>query len=150
MSGTLATVLATLSPVLMAALGWVSVRLAQWIASKTRNEALSGILIRAEEAVTTSVQEIAQVYTDNIKAGGARLTEDQAKVAKDRAIEKAKSYLGPAGMSLLASVLGMTADGIHAYLAGKVEATVRAQGIESAAVDAKKSASDLLADALHS
>jgi hypothetical protein len=112
--------------VLTAAITWGGAKLVTFIQAKTKNEFLKGALVRLEQAVQTAVLEVQQTYVEYVKAASAdgKLTFEEAREAKARAILAAKTYLGRKGLLELAKVLGFTDGALDLFLGGKVEAMV--------------------------
>ncbi len=63
----LARAVEALSPLLLAALGWLSLQVAAFINTHVRNERLRGVLARVDDAVLVAVREIEQVYVSRLK-----------------------------------------------------------------------------------
>lgn len=129
----LQVIVPVLGTVLTAAIVWAGAKLASFIQAKTKNEFLKGALARAEEAVQTAVLEVKQIYVDAIKEGSAdgTLTVTEASLAKRRAIEAAKNYLGKKGLLELLRVFGFDDAAVDSFLGGKVEATIASAKIEA-------------------
>ena len=115
-----------LSPVLVAGLSWLSVKAAQLISAKVKNEYLRGVLVRIDDAVLVAVREVEQVTVDALKeanADGQLTAEERAKV-KQAALDTVKSHLGLKGLAELAKVLGLEGGAIEKLLSSRVEAAV--------------------------
>lgn len=119
-------VLEILSPVLLAALTWAAAKLAQLIRAKVKSEYLRGALVRLDDAVFTAVKDLQQSVVEEIKAASAdgKITEDEKKRIKEKALASVKSHLGTKGLSELATVLGLDGGAIEGFLSSKVEAAV--------------------------
>lgn len=119
-------VLEILSPVLLAALTWAAAKLAQLIRVKIKHEYLRGILIRLEDSVVTSVKELEQTVVEEIKSASAdgKITPDEKKRIKEKALASVKSHLGTKGLAELATVLGLDGGAIDGFLSSRVEAAV--------------------------
>jgi hypothetical protein len=119
-------VLEILSPVLLAALTWVSAKVAQLISAKVKNEYLRGVLGRLDDAVLAAVREVQQVTVDAIKAASAdgKLTPEERARVKQVAIDAVKSHLGAKGLAELARILGLEDGAIDKLLSTRVEAAV--------------------------
>ena len=119
-------VLAVFSPVLLAGLSWLSVKAAQLITAKVKNEYLRGVLVRLDDAVLNGVREVQQVTVDAMKSANpdGTLTADQGAKVKQAAIDSIKSHLGTKGLGELAQVLGLEGGAIEKVLATRVEAAV--------------------------
>jgi hypothetical protein len=119
-------VLEILSPVLVAALTWAAAKLAQLIRAKVKSEYLRGALVRLDDAVFTAVKDLQQSVVEEIKAASAdgRITDEEKKRIKEKALASVKSHLGTKGLSELATVLGLDGGAIEGFLSSKVEAAV--------------------------
>ena len=115
-----------LSPLLLAALSWLSLRVAALINAKVKNERLHGILARLDDAVFTAVREVEQVFVSTLKTASddGALTTDERRQAKDAALQAARSYLGPRGLAELCKVLGMGDDDVDRVIGARVESAV--------------------------
>ncbi len=118
--------LQVLSPVLAAALAWLSAKLAALIRSKTKNEHLQGILIRLQDAIATSVKDLQMTVVDEAKAlaKDGKLSAADRKQVRAAAIANVKSHLGPRGMGEVREVLGLDGPAAESFLMSKVEAAV--------------------------
>jgi hypothetical protein len=115
-----------LSPVLLAGLSWLSVKAAQLITAKVKNEYLKGVLVRLDDAVFAAVREVQQMTVDSLKAASAdgQLTPDERAKVKQAAIDSIKSHLGAKGIGEIASILGLEDGAIDKLLSTRVEAAV--------------------------
>jgi hypothetical protein len=115
-----------LSPLLLAALSWLSLRIAALISAKVKNERLNGILTRLDDAVFMAVREVEQVYVSMLKTASADgvLSSEERRDAKDAAVRAARSYLGARGFAELGKVLGLVDDDVDRMLNARVEAAV--------------------------
>ncbi len=89
-----------------------------------KNEAIQGILGRLKESLSTAVQAVMQEYVEGLKKGmqDGVLTPEEKKEAKERALNKAKSYIGATGLEEIKSILGIS--DLDMFLSDKIEATV--------------------------
>lgn len=119
-------ILEILSPVLLAALTWAAAKLAQFIRAKVQNEYLKGVLVRLDDAVFTAVKDLQQSVVEQIKAASAdgKITDEEKKQIKDRALASVKSHLGTKGLAEVAKVLGLEGGALEGLLSSKVEAAV--------------------------
>jgi hypothetical protein len=119
-------VLEILSPLLLAALTWAAAKLAQLIRAKVQNEYLKGVLVRVDDAVFTAVKDLQQTVVEQIKAASAdgKITDDEKKQIKDKALAAVKSHLGTKGLAEAASVLGLSGGALEGLLSSKVESAV--------------------------
>ena len=115
-----------LSPLLLAALSWLSLRIAALISAKVKNERLHGILSRLDDAVVAAVREVEQVYVSMLKTASqdGSLTLEERRNAKDAALQAARTYLGPRGLAELGKVLGMNEDDVDRVIGTRVESAV--------------------------
>lgn len=132
------TIYEALAPLLMAAIGWVSVKLANFIKAKTKNEMMAGVLIRLNESVTDAVKAVNQQMVEIIgrakdpnSPGGKKITTDEALKLHDAAKAFVRSYWGEKGLKELAYVLGFGSlfgkideQGLNNMLTTKIEAAV--------------------------
>lgn len=119
-------VLEILSPVLLAALTWAAAKLAQFIRAKVGNEYLKGVLVRLDDAVFTAVKAIQQSVVEEIKLASAdgKITDEEKRRIKDKALATVKSHLGTKGLAELAKILGLDGVALDGLLSSKVEAAV--------------------------
>jgi hypothetical protein len=120
-----------LSPLLLAALSWLSLRIAALISAKVKNERLQGILsrlddARLDDAVFVAVREVEQVFVSMLKTASedGSLTVEERRQAKDAALQAARQYLGPRGLAELGKVLGMREDDVDRVIGTRVESAV--------------------------
>ena len=115
-----------LSPLLLAALSWLSLRIAALINAKVKNERIQGILLRLDDAVFLAVREVEQVFVSMLKTASEDgvLTAEERRQAKDAALRAARSYLGTRGLAELGKVLGLPEDEVDRVIGGRVEAAV--------------------------
>lgn len=119
-------VLEILSPVLLAALTWASAKLAQLIRAKVQNEYLRGVLVRVDDAVFTAVKAVQQTVVEQIKEASAdgKITDDEKKRIKEKALAAVKAHLGTKGLSEVGAILGLDGGALDGLLSSKVEAAV--------------------------
>ena len=122
----LGNALQALSPLVLAALSWLSLRVAALINAKVKNERLHGILSRLDDAVFSAVREVEQVYVSMIKTASedGALTKEERRQAKDAALHAARTYLGPRGLAELCKALGMGEDDVDRVISTRVESAV--------------------------
>jgi len=115
-----------LGPVLLAGLSWLSVKAAQLISVKVKNEQLKAVLLRLDDVILAAVREAQQVLVDKLKATSAdgALTPDQRTQAKQAAIDSAKSQLGATGLAEVGKTFGLESAAVDKLLSTRVEATV--------------------------
>jgi hypothetical protein len=91
-----------------------------------QNESLKGVLVRLDDAVFTAVKDLQQSVVEQIKAANAdgKITDDEKKQIKERALASVKANLGTKGLAEVARVLGLDGGALEGLLASKVEAAV--------------------------
>jgi hypothetical protein len=109
------------SAILVPLLGFLGKKLADFISTKTKNEAVKGILLKLDHAAVTVVQELSQTMADKFKEASAdgKLSPEESQQLKDLAISKLKSYLSLDEVAKLLSV----AD-VQSFLASKIESAI--------------------------
>ena len=114
-----------MSPVILGALGWLAKLGAQLIAKKIKNEKIASILTRFDYLALSVVKKVMQTYVEDIRAASAdgKLTDEEKKAAKDKAMLEVKSHLGLKGLEELAGVFG-AGDLLNSIIDTKIEATV--------------------------
>jgi hypothetical protein len=111
-----------------AALAWTLSALAgvalTYLVVRIRWEYVRGVVTRAIAEIQDAVLEVAQVFADEIKRASedGKLTAEEKAVAKQMAIDTAKSNLGSKGLKRLSRVLGL--GDVTDWIANKVEAAV--------------------------
>lgn len=108
-------ILTALSPVIVALLGWLAVKVTALINAKIKNEYLRGVLTRLSGEVFDTVRAVEQIASSRTLTG----PEKKAQV-----LALLKEHYGVHGLKDLARVLGVTVDGLDGYLSTKVEAAV--------------------------
>lgn len=99
--------LKALSPVILALLGFIGMRLNQWIAAKVKNEQVQGILTRLSDVSINAVKEVEQTFISTLE----HPTAEDAKKARDAALSTIKSHMGARGLDEMKKVLGIEKDG---------------------------------------
>lgn len=113
--------------VVLPLLGWGARKLGQFLDAKIENEYVSNAQSRLWDALSTAVTAVGKEFVEQAKDTNAdgKLSKAEAAHAKNMAVAKLKTYLGPKGLKELAFVLG--AEGlVDEFLADKVEAEVQA------------------------
>jgi hypothetical protein len=115
-----------LAPVLVAALGWVFVRLAAYIKAHTKNARVQGILLRLNDATFTAVSSLEQTVVTAAKesTSDGRLTVRSGEVVKAAAMAAIKSHLGPQGIGELKAILGVQDADLDSFLSSRIESSV--------------------------
>ena len=126
MSELLLNILELSSPVILAGLGWLAVRIERYIKAKTDNQYLEGVLVRLNEAVWAEVKETQRNVVDAIKEANkdGKLTEAEKKKIKEAALQNIQSLLGPEGLALLYKVFGGERAATD-FIGKKIEAAVK-------------------------
>lgn len=115
-----------ISPLLLAALTWLSVKASGWVKAKTNNTTIGGMLGRATTLAFTVVKEAQQVFVKQMKddsKDGVWTDVEKAK-AKKMAMDSLKSHLGMKGLKELGQVLGLNGEGIEGFLSSQIESAV--------------------------
>jgi len=130
-------VLEILSPVLLAALTWVAAKLAQLLRAKIKNEYLKGALVRLDDAILVAVKDLQQSVVDEIKAASAdgKISDDEKKRIKEKALANVKAHLGTKGLSELATILGLDGGALDGVLSSRVEAAVHDLRAQTSAIN---------------
>ncbi len=115
-----------LSPILLAALSWLSLQAAGLIKAKVKHENVRGILMRLDDAVFVAVRQVQQVVVDQLKAASAdgTLTPEEGRQVKVATLEAIRSYVGPKGVLEICKILGLGDDELERVLGPRVEAAV--------------------------
>jgi hypothetical protein len=115
-----------LAPVLLAALSYVSVKGAELLHARIKNEYLQGVLIRLDDAVFTAVCEVQQVVVNKLKerSEDGHLTTEDRQYVKNAALGSIREYLGPKGLALVGKVLGIPNTEVDRHLESRLEAAV--------------------------
>lgn len=118
-------VLAIATPVL----GWLGVKISQWVGASEANAKTHGMLVRVNDSVFTAVKAVNQTVRRRIREakdpnspGGARVTEDEAAALKQAAWDELKAYWGERGILTIGKVLGL--DNVTRFLDSKIESAV--------------------------
>jgi hypothetical protein len=133
-SGSMNWILAILvvcAPVLTAAITWASVKFADLIKARTKNELIGGILARLTTSAFTLVREAEQTAVAAIKAardpkspGGEELTKEEGEQIKKAVVDKLKEVWGVKGLHEAGKILGLTDAGLDKFISAKVEEAV--------------------------
>lgn len=127
MSNLLWSLFQAASPLILAAVTYLSVRLASLIKAKTSNAYLQGVLLRLNDAVVVAVKEVNQTMVEALKASdGGKLSETSKQNAKLAALQTIKAHLGPKGIAELAEVFGVAGVALDNLLGTRIEAAVGA------------------------
>jgi hypothetical protein len=115
-----------LSPVLLAALSWLSLQAAGLIKTRTKHENVKGTLLRLDDAVFVAVRQIQQVIVEQLKAASAdgTLTAEERDQVKTATLDAVRSYVGPKGVLEICKILGLGDAELERVLGPRVEAAV--------------------------
>ncbi|MFZ5895558.1 MAG: hypothetical protein ACOY0T_31160 [Myxococcota bacterium] len=115
-----------LSPVFLAVLSWVSVRIAQLIDAKVKNEHIAGVLHRLDDAVAVAVRQVEQVVVTQLKAASSDglLNAGERVRVKGAALAAVRSYIGFKGLLEIGKILGLSGDDLDRLVDARVEAAV--------------------------
>lgn len=120
-----------LLPLLVAGLSWAAAKGAQWLASKTKNELVQGLIVRLNDSVWTVVKHIEQTTVKGIKSarspdspGGVKITQAEADAIKEQALKALQNYWGEPGLKELGKVFGLDPKNVNTLLTSKIEAAV--------------------------
>jgi len=105
---------------------WLGVRAGELIQARVDNEALRCVLLRLNDAVVTAVKDLEQSVVDEVKAAAedGRISREERRRIKEKAVRHVKSYLGPKGLKELGGVLGLWDLAVEDFIGSKVEAAV--------------------------
>lgn len=101
--------------ILVAGLGWVLKKAADYFASKTDSVYGQGVIRRLAALAGTSVAEVERRYVAAIKKGrepdspgGTKLTPEEQQYANNEALSVLKGFLGATGLKEIGKVLGLS------------------------------------------
>ncbi len=118
-------------PVLVALLGFVSVKFTSWIKAKTKNEMVGGMLTRLVESSMRIVKGLEQSVVRKIKEGrapdspgGTKLTEEEQEEVAEEALISLHDYWGIKGCIEICSVLGLDKEEVTKLFKSHIESAV--------------------------
>ena len=111
---------------------WLLAQGSRWLSQKIKSEYLNRVLVRATDAVSRAVMSVEQTYVKALKEArlgtseaGSKITKSEADLARREALGAARRLLGPAGVSEVMSVLGLTLPvELDGWLGERIEASV--------------------------
>ena len=99
--------------------------LSSYVQHKTNSEAAGTFIKRLDEAAMRIVKTVYMTYVEAIKKGsGGKLTDEEQRRAKSLALDKLKSYLGPAGLEELAQIFNFSMSEREKMLDDHIESAV--------------------------
>ena len=104
-------------------LAFLGVKYRAYIAEKVKNQKVAGVLERLGTFAFQVVSELNQTVVDQLKKDGKWNAEEAGKVAK-LALDKLKSYLGPAGIKEAMTILGISNAVLESLLISFIETQV--------------------------
>lgn len=120
LSSYLIAVILALGVPLTGALVFAATHLATWLKAKVKSQQISDILVRLDDHVEAAVQSLLAKALADVQTGG--LTKATLAQLKVDAVAAVKGYWGPAGLSQIEQVLGMSPDQVTNLITGKVGA----------------------------
>ena len=128
MTTILNTVLIALGPLFLWLLKIVAQKLTDklgdYVQQKTSSEQLGNFIKRVDDVSYKIVKSVYMTYVDAIKQNGGNLTDEEKSKAKQLALDKLKSYLGPAGLGELSNIFSFSQTELDKYLDDHIEAAV--------------------------
>ncbi|MEO7729620.1 MAG: hypothetical protein ABIY55_01505 [Kofleriaceae bacterium] len=118
--------LKVLLPLLVVALGWLALKVAQLAMVRTKSEQQRGARLRLDDAVAVAVREVDQMMVDRTKSTNpdGRLMADERSRAKQAAVDSAMWQLGADGVAQIATAFGLPSDAVNRLIGARVEAAV--------------------------
>jgi len=99
--------------------------LGNWLQVKTKSETFGHFVRRIDDVAFKVVKTVYNTYVQAIqKKEGRKLTAEEKKTAKELAVNKLKSYLGPTGLKELLETWEMSDQEGDAYLEDHIEAAL--------------------------
>jgi hypothetical protein len=115
------TALTLLSPVFLAVVTWIGVRLQRLIQTRIHNENVQCLLLRLDNAAVNAVKEVEQSFVSNLKDG----TPADFVKARDMALASIRTHLGTQGLMNLQKYLGLDdAAAVEKLITSALEARV--------------------------
>ncbi len=118
--------LVALSPLLFAALSWLSLRAAQLISAKIRNELVRGALLRIDDAVFAVASEVGLAAREEIKkaaADGVISLEDRTRI-REVAVQAVLRSLGAKGAADASRALGLLNGELEGFVGTRINAAL--------------------------
>lgn len=113
-----------LSPIVLAALSWLSLQAAGLIKAKVSHQRLQGVLLRLDDAVFVATRQIQTAIVEELKRASAdgKLTPEERDQVRAATLKAVRSYLGPKGLVEVCSILGLKDDEDERVLGPRVDA----------------------------
>ena len=99
-------------------------KLSDYVQQKTNSEQLGTFIKRIDDVSFKIVKSVYMTYIEAIKKNGGALTPEERVQAKKLAMDKLKSYLGPAGLEELSNIFAFSESERDKYLDDHIEAAV--------------------------
>lgn len=121
--------IAILGTVLTAVAAALGKKLHEWLEAHVQNAKLRSALERTAAFVGAEVKAISQTLVPAIKAAAAdgKISPEEAKGLRDKALEGVKGHFGPDGLKELGQTMGITPEKVEAFLVSQIEASVAGQ-----------------------
>lgn len=131
----LSTFLTALLPILLILLAWLGKRADSWIKARAENELLEGFLVQLNDLAFTKVKALMQttVPAYQKRAADGKLSQADAQIIKDEAINAVMGGLGDAGRAKAAK-LGIVGNTLLDVVGTRIEAAVHDVKLERALV----------------
>ena len=112
-----------LSPVLLAALSWLSFKATALINQKTRSEALRTALTRLDDAAFAAAREAESVVVQKLKETmlDGVLSEQDRREVRDATVDSIRRQLGLRGIVETSKALGLTDPEMNQFLATRAQ-----------------------------
>lgn len=126
--GIVSQVIVALSPVILAALTWLSTELARLINAKVKDANTRNILNRMDDTAFMIIRELEQSVVTNLKDKNedGKLTPEEIADIQKKAMDKLFTYMGNE-INGASKVLGLSNDtALREFIRGRIEAALHA------------------------
>lgn len=92
-----------------------------------KNKAAQDLAKRVQDLAMVVVQDTWETFVEEVKTQEGGLTPEAAKVARDRALESLKSYIGPRGIKAIMYLIGqgdLQGKTLDEYLTSEIHAAL--------------------------
>jgi len=112
----------TLMPILSAIAAYVLVTIARYVARHSNNMVVKAALANLEQIIFSTVTALSQTIVDDLKRSkpNGKLTEEEARLIKDKALSSIKTQMGSRDLKVLTNNLGSLDELIDNILERKV------------------------------